>query len=153
MATLTLQPASPLAADGAALTRLLQRAGLNRKSVIRVTGPAGMTAIMWLYRRGYEPAAYVHANWVATMETADALIIPHTCEVQELADLLQGGSCLREGGVLIVQASAVASIEGVGSVSNLLEPLGYRVEHRLRERGRDVYVARRVGLDGFKKAA
>ena len=135
------------------MTRLLQRAGLTKKSVIRVTGPAGMTAIMWLYRHGYERAAYVHTNWVATMQTADALLVPHTCEVQELKDLLQAGSGLREGGVLIVQTSADASVPGPDSVPGILEPLGYRVEYRLDERGRDVYLARRVGFDGFKKAA
>lgn len=142
-----------LAADGATLTRLLQRAGLSKESVIRVTGPAGMTAIMWLYRHGYERAAYVHANWVATMQTADALLVPHTCEAPELRDLLQSGSGLREGGVLIVQTSAEASVPGLDSVPAILEPLGYRVEYRLDERGRDVCVARRVGSDGFKKAA
>jgi hypothetical protein len=153
MAIRTVQPAQPLAADGDALTRVLQQAGVTKNSVVRVTGPAGLTAIYWLCRHGYERAAYVHPNRVATMEPADALLVPQTCGTQALADLLKGGGCLREGGVLVVQTPSGGFVLGGNSVSTVLEPLGYQVEQRLIDKGRDVYIARRHGVDGFKKAA
>jgi hypothetical protein len=154
MTTSALQSASPLAADGAAMSRILHRAGLSKASVVGVTGPAGNTAIPWLYRHGYEQAAYVHAQWVTCMVGAEALLIPHTCGARELAKLLQDGSCLREGGVLIVQTAQDASGHAGDDVVGVLEQRGYTLDQRLCDRGRDVCIARRRGDDaGFKKAA
>src|SRR5579872_7515529 len=48
------QPSQPLAADGGALSRVLKHAHLSKESVLRVTGPAGTTAAIWLNRHGYE---------------------------------------------------------------------------------------------------
>lgn len=153
IATRTLQPAQPLAADGAALARILQQAGLTKASVIRVTGPAGLTATLWLCRHGYERAAYVHANWVGTMGTVDALVAPHACSSDELADLLQAGACLRDGGVLVAQVPADRLAQGGVDLALLLDPFGYQVEQRVSDKGRDVFVARRRGSPGFRKAA
>ena len=154
MMTSALQPASPIAADGAAMSRILHRAGVSKDSVVRVTGPAGTTAILWLYRHGYERAAYVHAHWVASMVEAEALLIPHTCGARELANTLQDGTCLREGGVLIVQTAPDASGHGGEDVAQVLAELGYGLEHRLSDKGRDICIARRRGAGaGFKKAA
>jgi hypothetical protein len=152
MTTYALQPALPLAADGAALSRVLQRAGVTKTSVVRVTGPAGLAAIFWLSRHGYDRAAYVHPNRVATMDPVDALLVPHACQAQALTDLIQGGGCLREGGVLIVQAPPAGLVGVNDSVPAVLEPLGYAVEQPLSDKGRDIYIARRRGY-GFKTAA
>jgi hypothetical protein len=148
-----LQPAHTLAADGGSLKRVLKQAGVTKDSVVRVTGPAGPVAAIWLYRHGYEHAAYVHPNWVAAKASADALLIPHACATEELADLLQGGDCLREGGVLIVQVSFGRFAPGFDSVAAVLRPLGYQVESHICDHGREIYVARRPGWGGFKKAA
>jgi len=152
MATLSLQPAPPIAADGPALTRVMQRAGLTRNEVIRVAGPAAVTAVLWLNRHGYDRAAFVHANRVATMAPVDALLIPHACEARELADLLGEADCLREGGVLIVQTAPGGGAVGAESIPGLLATLGYQIEHSLSERGRNVCIARRRGF-GFRLAA
>jgi hypothetical protein len=98
----TLQLASPLAADGHALARVLHRAGINRGSTIRVAGSAGPAAVVWLNHHGYDRAAFVHANWVASMGAVDALLIPQACGALELADLIRTAEFIREGGVLIV---------------------------------------------------
>ena len=108
--------------------------------------------MLWLYRHGYERAAYVHANWVATMGSVDALLVPHACGAQELFDLLHNAQCMREGAVLIVQTSPNGSAQGHDNVPDLLQPLGYRIEHCLSEKGRDICIARFRGVD-FKKAA
>ena len=153
MTTCILQPAQPLAADDGALTRVLRQAGVTRQSAVRVTGPAGLTAVLWLYRHGYGQAAYVHANWVASTRSADALLIPHPCGGEELAGLLDRGDCLRDGGVLIVQTPAELTDFELDTMVALLDARGYRLEHRLFEKGRAVFIARRSSIGGFKKAA
>jgi hypothetical protein len=152
MPAFAVQPSSPLAADGPALIRVLHRAGLARASAIHVTGPAGVPAALWLTCHGFNRVAYIHANWVASAKPVDALVIPHACPASELARVLQGADCVRAGGVLIVQTPPNASAQGAESVGSVLEPLGYQVEHRLSDRGKDVCIARRRGFD-LKKAA
>jgi hypothetical protein len=152
IATRTLQPAQPLAADGAALARILQQAGLTKASIIRITGPAGLTAALWLCRHGYEHAAYIHANWVGAMGSVDALIAPHACASEDLAALLQSGEGLRAGAVVIVQVARDCSAQGLDSPAALLDRHGYQLEHRLSDKGREVFIARRRQPE-FKKAA
>ena len=148
-----LQPGHTLAADGRALNRVLRQAGLTKDSVLRVTGPAGPAAALWLNRHGYERAAYVHPNWVAAMGSADALLVPHACGAEELADLLHEGDCVREGGALIVQASSDRFTRGFDSLRALLQPLGYQIEKHISDRGLDIYIARRAWLGRVNQAA
>jgi hypothetical protein len=147
------QAAQPLGADGPALGRILRQAGLEKTSVVRVTGPAGLTAALWLCRHGFVHAAYVHARWVGTMRSVDALVAPHATSGEELRALLEGASCLREGGVLIAQMTREDVAGGVDSVAQMLASLGFEVEHRLSDKGRHVCIARRVDEPRFKKAA
>ena len=151
MTTSATQVSAPLAADGVALARVLQMAGLTKASPVRVTGPAGLTAIYWLGRHGYNHAAYVNPNQVGAMTACPALLIPHACGARELAILLQDGECLREEGILIVQASPTRYAQGHDSVANLLRELGFELVHDFYDRGRDLYIARRRG--GQAKAA
>ena len=51
------QPAAPLAADGEALARILGRSSVGRQHTIWVTGPAGLTALIWLNQHGYGRAS------------------------------------------------------------------------------------------------
>jgi hypothetical protein len=152
MATFHIQPAQPLAADGVALTHVLTRAGVGKQSLVHVTGPSGPMAMLWMNRHGYRNALYVPASRIGAMAPADALLVPHSVEAEELTQLLQGGECLREGGVLIVQTSAARSALGGESIPAALAPIGFQVQCRLSDRGRDVYIARRIGV-GFKQAA
>jgi len=145
-------PAPPIAADGGALTRVLDWAGVTRNSLVRVTGSAGPAAMLWLDQHGYRRASYVHPRFVAEMEPVDVLLIPHACAAEELAEILQTGACLRDGGVLIVQTPPLRLVQGVDSIPAVLEPLGYVVEQRLSDKGRTVQIARRRGF-GFKAAA
>ena len=153
MSSLTLQPARPLAADDDSLLRVLKQAGVGKDDLIRVSGPAGPAAVLCLYRHGYERAAYVHPNWISATRAADAMLIPHPCGTTELAGMIQGGDCLREGGVLIVQVQADRSAQAADSVPELLRHVGYDVAGGLSGRGGDVCIARRRSLGGFRKAA
>ena len=148
MTAYSFQPTAPLASDGAALSRVLERAGVTRTSTLRVTGPAGPMAAIWLERHGYEHAAYVHTHWIATMEPVEALLIPQTCGTDALTGLLRGGGGLRQDGILIVQVQ-----QDSDTLAILLRSLGFEIEQRVHEAGRQVCIARRRGLDGFKKAA
>jgi hypothetical protein len=152
MATFHIQPAQPLAADGVALTHVLNRAGVGKQSLVHVTGPNGPMAMLWLNRHGYRNALYVPANRLGAMAPADALLVPHSCEAGELTGLLADGERLHEGGVLIAQTSAARSAMGGETIPAALAPLGYQVQCRLSDRGRDIYIARRIGV-GFKQAA
>ena len=154
MSILTLQPAAPLAADGAALAHVLQRAGVSRNSLIRVTGPAGPTAMLWLGRNGYRRTVYARAiSGGAQTEPADAWLVPHACSKAELAELLESVEALRDGGVLILQAAARRTAEDGDGVLGLLHAFDFQIELSLVDRGRIVYVARRQGLGGFRQAA
>lgn len=154
MSILTLQPTAPLAADGAALAHVLQRAGVSRNSLIRVTGPAGPTAMLWLGHNGYRRTVYARAiSANAPTEPADAWLVPHACTKPELAELLEGVEALREGGVLILQAAARRAADDLDGVLSLLHAFDFRIELSLLDKGRVVYIARRQGLGGFKQAA
>jgi len=152
MATFHIQPAQPLAADGAALTHVLNRAGVGKLSLVHVTGPSGPMAMLWLNRHGYQRALYVPESRIGAGGPADALLVPHAVGADELTRLLRDGECLREGGVLIVQTSAARSAMGGESIPAALAPIGYEIQCRLSDRGRDIYIARRCGM-GFKQAA
>jgi hypothetical protein len=153
LTTRVLPPAGPIATDGPALARVLHQAGVAKSSVIRVTGPSGPIAALWLCRHGFERAAYVHANRVRTMRSADVLLVPHACANPELATLIRGGECLRERGALIVQTAPDASGQTSDELRKLLETLGYEVENSIADKGRVVCIARRLGAPVFKKAA
>jgi hypothetical protein len=148
MTAYSFQPAAPLASDGAALSRVLEQAGVTRTSTVRVTGPAGPMAAIWLERHGYEHAAYVHTHWIATMEPVDALLVPQACGTEALADLLRGGCGLRQDGILIAQVQ-----QDTDTLAIVLRSLGFDMDHCLHEAGRQVCIARRRDFDGFKKAA
>jgi len=153
MITYARQPTLPLAADGEAMARALHHAGVGKDQSIWVTGPAGLPALLWLYRAGYGGASYVHANRLAAMRPADAVLIPHACTPRELADLLREATCLREGGALVVQVAGELSADTLGDIPSILEPLGYRVQRRLYEKGRTVCIARREGRPRLSVAA
>jgi hypothetical protein len=150
MAVHSFQPIHPLAADGVEMARALKHARVSKADVIRVTGPAGLTAMLWLCRRGYEQAVFVRGEGIGSRGPADALLIPHPCGAHELAGLLAAGKAVREGGALIVQ---VAAGEAPEAITALLEPLGYRLEQRLSGNGHTVLIARRSAIGALSRAA
>src|SRR5271155_5701298 len=65
------------------LTDLLQSAGLSKADTIRITGPAGLAALLWFCRHGYEQVGYVSTRRGCS-EEGDLLLVPQTCSVGEL---------------------------------------------------------------------
>ncbi len=152
MITYSRQPVLPIAADGDALRRALRRAEVAHDSRLLVTGPAGLTALLWLYRHDYPGAVYVHANRLAAWPTpTDALVIPSDCRATDLAEMLGDGRAVRLGGALIVQAPA-ANADQILTVPAVLDAVGFEVAAQLPGRNHSVYVAKRVSL-GSKRAA
>ena len=126
---------------GLTLAEILDIAGVNKTSVIRVTGPAGLAAVLWFARHGYEQVGYVRPEgWLAA--DGDLLFLPRTCEAEALDDLLSRPSSVRPGGLLIVQTPEPTP-GGSDPARALLEGRGYRVERCLHGRRRELHVARR----------
>lgn len=153
MYTHSVQPILPLAGDGGAMVDALRHAGVTREQAIWITGPAGLTALIYLSGKGYRGASYAHANRIAAMAPADALLIPHACGPAELSALLKDAGCLRKGGALVVQLKGGLSADALGDAPAVLEPLGYRVERRLYDKGRTICIARRTDRPDLSVAA
>lgn len=134
------------------LTDLLHGAGLGKADTIRITGPAGLAALLWFCRHGYEQVGYVGAGR-GLCEDGDLLLIPQTCSVGELELILRSGPRPRQGGVLIVQTPQQAPGSTRDPVHDLLGRAGYQVERCLHGRHRELHVARRGGRVETRMAA
>ena len=147
------QPLQPLAADGAALGRVLQAAGVEKGDLIRVVGPAGPIASLWLSRHGYDRAVCVRSAANPRGLPADALLIAQPCAAEELGELIGEGAGLAGDGALIVQTRPGHLGEGVEAVAALLRRLGFAAQRQLNDKGRPSCIARRVGFPTASKAA
>jgi hypothetical protein len=125
------------------LADLLHGAGLGKADTIRITGPAGLAALLWFCRHGYEQVGYVSAGR-GPHEEGDLVLAPQTCSVCELEQILRDGPRPKRGGVLIVQTPLPALESGFDPVHDLLDRAGYRVERCLHGRHRELHVARRL---------
>jgi hypothetical protein len=136
------------------LISLLETAQVKKSSLIRVTGPSGLSALLWLCRHGFERVGYVKASAGCPHEQADALIVAHTCDYDALKQLLSTGPHVREGGVLILRSPLPIKGAGVRSdpIHRLLEMNGYVVEQCLHGRHRELHVARRRPHEWLKAA-
>jgi hypothetical protein len=122
------------------LAELLARLGVSKDSQIRVAGPDGLGALLWLCRRGYEHAAYVKRGAPCPGEPAQAVIAPHAISRDELERLLTETK-LRPGGALVVQ---VEGVDREGALAALLGRFGYRIAARFDRGGRELIAARRI---------
>jgi hypothetical protein len=134
------------------LTDLLQGAGLCKADTIRITGPCGLAALLWFCRHGYEQVGYVGAGR-GLCEDGDLLLVPQTCSIDELEQILRRGPRPRPGGVLIVPTPQTAPGPGRDPAHELLGREGYQVERCLHGRRRELHVARRRGQARARRAA
>jgi hypothetical protein len=147
------EPDQPPSSLSDILTDLLRRAGVDKFSSIRVTGPAGLAALLWFCRHGYEHVGYVRGGAGPT-DHGDLVLAPQTCDVDALEEILRRGPHPREGGVLIVQTPIPANDSaGADPVHELLARSGFRVEHCLRGHHRELHVARRSESPASRKVA
>ncbi len=131
----------PLPSPTDALSTILSSAGLGKSSIIRVTGRAGLAALLWLCRHGYEQVGYARGG-PGTSDDGDLVLAPQTCDLDDLSNLLRFGPRPRVGGVLMVQTPTPTDA-ALDPARLLLEGCGYRVERCLRGQHRELHVARR----------
>ena len=136
------------------LNELLTQAGVDKSSSVHVTGPAGLAALLWLCRHGYEQVGLVGGGCCPAND-CDLLLAPQTRDLAALAGLLDRGPHPRPGGVLIVQTPAQGKTAASrrDPVHVLLERSGYQVERCVRGHHRDLHVARRLGVASEMRAA
>ncbi len=142
-------PSAPHLGD--TLGEVLARAGVDKTSIIHVTGPGGLAALLWLCRHGYEQVGIVR-HGRSPGEDSDLLWAPLTCDVAALAALLETGPHPRDGGVLIVQTPEPAA-GTPDPVHALLRRYGYRIERCLHGHHRELHVARRASIGRLQRAA
>ncbi|MBU1377354.1 MAG: hypothetical protein KKE02_13100 [Alphaproteobacteria bacterium] len=130
---------------GDPLVWLLRSAGVDRSSLIRVTGPSGLSALMWLCRHGYQQVGYLKSGRGCPHEAPDALVVAHTCGAAWLARLLETGPHVREGGVLVF-LSPLPEAQAADPIHRLLAAHGYDVERCVHGARRELHVARRRPL-------
>ncbi len=145
-----MHPSSPLQhpSPSGLLSGLLAQAGVDKSASVYVTGPAGLAALLWLCRHGYDQVGLVGAGRCPAND-CDLLLAPQTCDLASLTELLDHGPHPRPGGALIVQTPIAEALP----VHALLERCGYRIERCVRGHHRDLHVARRIGATQRKDAA
>ena len=133
------------------LTDLLRRAGVDKSSTIRVTGHAGLAALLWFCRHGYDQVGYVRGG-PCPAEDGDLVLARQTQDLASLDAMLRHGPHPRAGGVLIVQTPLYERAP-TDPVHDLLIRAGYRVERCLHGHHRELHVARRRVSPPMRKAA
>jgi hypothetical protein len=130
-------------AEPAPLVALLESAGVTKTSVIRVTGPRSLAALLWLCRHGYDRVGCMRAGQGSPHEAdPDALLVAHTCGDLELKLLLPVAREVRPGGVFIFRLRTGSGSSRVG-LEWLLKRFGLVVERRIENERRAIVVARR----------
>jgi hypothetical protein len=137
--------------QAAPLVALLERVGVTKSSVIRVTGPSALSALLWLCRHDYQQVGYMCAVDSGPHEAPDAIIVAHTCNELDLKRLLTFGRQVRPGGVFIFQLRTGEDESTLG-VDWMLEAAGFSTEQRLDGEHRSLIIARRRAL-AMRRAA
>jgi len=153
MTTHLYQPFQPLASDGGGLMRVLAAAGVEKGDLIRVVGPSGPIATLWLNAHGYERAVFVRNMAAQRGLPADALLVAHPCAADELDGLVGSAERVRDGGAVIVQARPGPQGEALDAIAGWLTRSGFAAQRRLNDKGRPICIARRVGFPTAEKAA
>jgi len=147
------QPLQPLAADGGAMMRVLIAAGVDKADLIRVVGPSAPLAALWLSGHGYERAVVARVRPGGGARPADAILIGQPCAADELAELLEIAGDVHVDGVVLEQTRQGRGGEEAEALANALGQLGFRAQRRLNDKGRPVFIARRIGFPTARKAA
>ena len=117
------QPLQPLAADGAALMRVLHAAGVVRTSAGEHSRPP------------------------------DALLVAQPCTTEQLGPLMRLAGAAGEDDALIVQTRPGRLGDEAEAIAALLRGRGFQAQRRLNDKGRPIFIARRIDCPNAKKAA
>ncbi|PZQ64909.1 MAG: hypothetical protein DI570_03575 [Phenylobacterium zucineum] len=133
------------------LLSVLADAGVDRASIVRVTGPCALPALLWLCRHGFDQVGHLRGDGCPHEDAPDALIAAHACDELGLKRLAPLARLVRPGGVLMVQVRQDA-FDGPAAVDWLLRTAGFAAERRLAGGRRALLVARR-SAPGLRAAA
>jgi hypothetical protein len=147
------QPLQPLAADGGAMMRVLTAAGVDKTDLIRIVGPSAPLAAIWLSRHGFERAVVARAAAGGAPRPADAILIGQPCVADALAGLLAIAGEVRHDGAVLVQTRPGRDGEEAEHLADTLGRLGFTIQRRLNDKGRPIFIARRVGEPTLREAA
>ena len=125
------------------LSRLLDEAGVHKDSVIRVTGPHGLAALLWLCRHGFDQVGYLRPEGFPAMAEAEVLLVAGPCGAQALEALLDHGPRLCDGGLMIVQTPK-AELGDPNAAHRIFRRHGMVLVGRTARHNRQICVARRV---------
>jgi len=147
------QPLQPLAADGGAMIRVLTAAGIYKTDLIRIVGPSAPLAAIWLGRHGFERAVVARAAPGGAARPADAILIGQPCTADELSELLAVAGDVHDNGVVLVQTRPGRGGEETDQLGAVLGQLGFTAQRRLNDKGRPIFIARRIGFPTARRAA
>jgi hypothetical protein len=133
------------------LLALLAEAGVDRSSVVRVTGPCALHALLWLSRHGFEQAGFLQGEGCPHDGEPEALIAAHACNALDLKRLMPVARLVRPGGALIFQ-QRMDAFDDAAAADWLLNDAGFAVERRVSGGRRVLTIARRRRL-GLRAAA
>jgi len=128
------------------LVALLERAGVTQSSAIRVIGPHGLPALLWLCRHGYaDVGCFRPSVGLPHDDEPDAILVAHTCGEIELKRLLPVARQVRPDGALIFQLWSGTDADPL-AIEWLLQSAGFQPEARFDGERRALIVARRRSL-------
>jgi hypothetical protein len=137
--------------DGAPLEQLLASVGVTKLSVIRITGPSALGALLWFCRHDFDEVGYVRPGDGAPHEPPDAIIVAHTCNELELKRLLAVGRQVKPGGVFLFRCR-VPGQSTLMALDWLLDRAGFVIDRQIVRHGRALVVARRRAAQMLKAA-
>ncbi|MEW5684742.1 MAG: hypothetical protein AB1942_07475 [Pseudomonadota bacterium] len=133
------------------LLSVLADAGVDRSSVVRVTGPCALPALLWLCRHGFDQVGHLRGEACPHEDAPDALIAAHACDELGLKRLAPLARLVRPGGAMLVQLRNDA-FDAAAGIDWLLRNAGFTAERRLVGERRALVVARRAE-SGLRAAA
>ncbi len=137
--------------DGAPLQDLLAAVGVTKTSVIRITGPSALGALLWFCHHDFDQVGYVRPGDGAPHEAPDAVIVAHTCNELELKRLLSVGRQVKPGGVFLFRCRLPGQ-STLLAIGWLLGQAGFEVDRTIVRGGRALVVARRRAAQMMKAA-
>jgi hypothetical protein len=125
--------------------------GIGRTSAIHLVGRGALAPLLWLCRHGFDEVTAL-SGVRSPSEPADLLVSLDTCGTAAFEQLAGDLPHVKPGGLVIVRTDRRRRTDRQRA-SRLLGRDGFRIERRLRQGRRDVYVARREILAATSAAA
>ena len=135
-------PSDGLTSAAEGVCAFLASLGIRKTSVIHLVGRGALAPLLWFCRHGFDEVSMLTGGRPPS-EPADLLLSLDTSGSAAFERLAADMPHVRPGGVVIVRTDRRRGADRE-QASRLLRGGGFRIERRLRQGRRDVYVARRL---------